>query len=58
MPSICMDGNFRLFRFRNENGDIYLISITCDAANESFFRELCMVVSRESCRMVKNAKVR
>ena len=53
MPPIRIYGNFRLFRFRNKNGDIYSLSITCDAANESFLRELCKVVSRESCRMVK-----
>ena len=53
MPPIRIDGNFRLFRFRNKNGDIYSLSITCYAANESFFRELFKVVSRESCRMVK-----
>ena len=53
MPPICKDGNFRLFRFRNKNGDIYSLSITCDATNEWFFKELCKVISRESCRMVR-----
>ena len=52
MPPIRIDGNFRLFRFRNKCGDIYSLSITCDATDECFFRELCMVISRESCRMV------
>ena len=52
MPLICIDGNFRLFRFRDKRGDIYLLSITCDAINEWFFRELCEVISRESCRLV------
>ena len=54
MPPICIDGNFRLFRFRNRCGDIYSLSITCDATNESFFRELCKVISRESCRLVRS----
>ena len=54
MPPTCIDGNFRLFRFRNERGDIYSLSITCDATNEWFFRELCKVISRESCRLVRN----
>ena len=53
MPPIHIDGNFRLFRFRNNNGDIYSLSITCDATNEWFFKELCKVISRESCRMVR-----
>ena len=51
MPSIRIDGNFRLFRFRNKNGDIHSLSITCDTTNEWFFKELCKVISRESCRM-------
>ena len=54
MPPIHIDGNFRLFRFRNKRGDIYSLSITCDATNELFFRELCKVISRESCRLVRN----
>ena len=54
MPPIHIDGNFRLFRFRNKHGDIYSLSITCDATNEWFFRELCKVISRESCRLVRN----
>ena len=56
MPPIRIDGNLRLFRFRNKNGDIYLLSITCDATNEWFFKELCKVISRESCRMVQKHK--
>ena len=52
MPPIRIDGNFRLFKFRNKNGDIYSLSITCDDTNESFFEELCKVVSKESCRLV------
>ena len=52
MPPIQIDGNSRLFRFRSKHGDIYLLSITCDATNEWFFRELCKVISRESCRLV------
>ena len=53
MPPIRIDGNFRLFRFRNKNGDIYSLSITCDDTNECFFEELCKVVSNESCRLVR-----
>ena len=53
MPPIRIDGNFRLFRFRNKHGDIYLLSVTCDDTNKSFLRELCKVISRESCRLVR-----
>ena len=54
MPPMHIDGNFRLFRFRNKCGDIYSLSITCDATNELFFKELHKVISRESCRLVQN----
>ena len=54
MPPICIDGNFRLLRFRNKCGDFYSLSITCDATNEWFFREFCKVISRKSCRLVRN----
>ena len=54
IPPIHIDGNFRLFRFRNKHGDIYSLSITCNATNEWFFRELCKVISRESCKLVRN----
>ena len=39
-------------RFKNPKGDIYSLSIKCDEANELFFRKLCNVVARESCRLV------
>ena len=54
MPLIHIDGNFRLLRFRNKSGDIYLLSITCDYAIESFFRELCKIVSKKFCKLVRN----
>ena len=40
VPRIRIDGDFRLFRFRNKNSDTCSLSITCDPTNESFFREL------------------
>ena len=52
MPPIHIDDNIRLFRFRSKCGDIYSLSITCDATNKWFFRELCKVISRESCKLV------
>ena len=50
MPPIRIDGDFRLFRFRNKNNDTYSLSITCDPTNESFFRELNKVIAEESCK--------
>ena len=52
MPPLRIHGRFRLFRFKNPTGDIYSLSIKCDAKNEQFFRQLCNVVARESCRLV------
>ena len=47
MPPIRTDGKFKLFRFKNKRGD-YSLSITCDASNEFFFREICKVISKET----------
>ena len=52
MPPLRIDGKFRLFRFKNHRGDIYLLSIRCDKDNEPFFRQLCDAVARESHRLV------
>ena len=52
IPPLRIDGKYRLFRFKNHRGDIYSISITCTPTNEPFFRKLCDVVARESCRLV------
>ena len=51
IPPLRIDGKFRLFRFKNLRGDIYSLSIRCDAKNESFFERLCEVVANESCRL-------
>ena len=53
MPPICIDGDFRFFRFRNKNSDTYSLLITCDPTNESFFRELNAVIAEESCKIPK-----
>ena len=47
-----IDSKFRLTRFKNPRGDIFSLSIKCDEAKESFFRKLCDVVARESCKLV------
>ena len=39
IPPLRIDGKFRLFRFKNSRGDIYL-STRCNEANESFFERL------------------
>ena len=52
MPPLGIDGNFRIFRFKNHRGDIYSLSIRCNEENEPFFRRLCDAVARESCRLV------
>ena len=58
MPPICIDGDFRLFRFRNKNSDTYPLSITCDPTNESFFRELNEVIAEESCKILKDESIK
>ena len=58
VPSIHIDGDFRLFRFRNKNSGIYLLSITCDPTNESFFRELSKVIAKESCKILKDKSIK
>ena len=58
MPPIRIDGDFRLFRFRNKNSDIYLLSITCDSTYESFFRELSKVIAKESCKILKDKSIK
>ena len=58
VPLICIDGDFRLFRFRNKNSDAYLLSITCDPTNESFLRELSKVIAKESCKILKDKSIK
>ena len=54
VPPICIDGAFRLFRFKNKNSDTYSLLITCDHTNESFFRELNEVITEEYCKILKD----
>ena len=58
VPPICMDDDFRLFRFRNKNSDTYSLSIICDPTNESFFRELNKVIAKESCKILKDESIK
>ena len=36
VPLIHIDGDFRLFRFKNKNSDTYSLSITCDPTMNLF----------------------
>ena len=56
VPPIHIDGDFRLFRFKNS--DTYSLSITCNPTNESFFRELNKVVAEESCKILKDESIK
>ena len=56
MPPICIDDNFKLLRFIKKCGDTYSLSITCDTSNKWFFRELCKVISKETCKLVPICK--
>ena len=58
VPPIRIDGDFRLFRFRNKKRDTYSLSISCDPTNESFFRELNKVIAEESCKILKDESIK
>ena len=58
VPPINIDGDFRLFRFRNKNSDTYLLLITCDPTNESSFGELSKVIAKESCKILKDKSIK
>ena len=58
MPPLHIDGDFRLFRFRNKNGDTHSLSIMCDSTNESFFRELNKVIVKRSCKILKYKSIK
>ena len=58
IPLLRIDGDFKLFRFRNKNGNTYSLSITCDSTNESFFKELSKVIAKESCKMLKDKSIK
>ena len=58
VPPICIDGDFRLFRFGNKNSDTYSLLITYDPTNESFFRELSKVIAKESCKILKDESIK
>ena len=58
IPLLHIDGHFKLFRFRNKNGNTYSLSITCDSTNESFFKELSEVIAKESCKILKDKSIK
>ena len=55
---VIIDGDFRLFRFRNKNSDTYSLSITCDPTNESLSRELTEVIATESFKILKDKSIK
>ena len=52
IPPLGVDGKFKLCKFKNDKTDIYSLSIKCNEENERFFKRLCEVVAKESCRLV------
>ena len=54
IPSIRVDGNFRVFKFENKNGPVYSLMINCTGDNESFFRKLNSVLANQSCKILKD----
>ena len=52
IPSLRVDGKFKLFKFKNHKMNIYSLFIKCNEENERFFKRLCEVVAKESCRLV------
>ena len=57
VPPIRVDGNFRVFKFRNKNGPGYSLVINCTGDNESFFRKLNSVLANQSCKILKDHTV-
>ena len=40
IPSLRIDGTFRIFKFKNSKGPIYSLSINCNESLGEFFNEL------------------
>ena len=57
LPPIRVDGNFRVFKFKNKNGPVYSLMISCTGDNESFFRKLNSVLANQSCKILKDHTV-
>ena len=54
VPLIRVDGNFRIFKFENNNGLVYSLVINCMGDNESFFRKLNSALANQSCKILKD----
>ena len=39
IPPLRVDGKFRLFRFKNSKGDVYLLSIRCNEENTDSLKD-------------------
>ena len=57
VPSIRVDGNFRIFKFENKNRPAYSLVINCTGDNESFFRKLNSALANQSCKILKDHTV-
>ena len=58
VPPIRVDGNFRVFKFDNENGPVYSLVISCTGDNDSFFRKLNSALANQSCKILQDHTVR
>ena len=58
VPPIRIDGDFRLFRFRNKISDTYSLLITCNPTNKSSFRELNKVIAEDSYKIRKDELIK
>ena len=54
IPPIRVDGDFRIFKFYNENGPAYSLTINCTGDVESFFRKLNSALANQSCKILKD----
>ena len=52
IPPLRIDGTFRIFKFKNNKGTIYSLSIDCDESLENFFNDLRDVIANETCLLV------
>ena len=50
VPTIRVDGSFRLFNFNSDGKVTYFLAIKCEN-NEDLFQQLCRVLSRESSKI-------
>ena len=57
MPPIRVDGNFKAFKFGNNDRPVYSLVIKCTGDNETFFRKLNSALANQSCKILKDHTV-